>query len=34
MKNGKKHKGVIVHAADEVLGKIILVQSKIWFDEE
>jgi len=34
MKNGKKHKGVIVQAADEVLGKIILVQSETWFDKE
>jgi hypothetical protein len=28
MKNGKKCKGVIVQAADEVLGKIILQQRK------
>lgn len=34
MKNGKKYKGVIVQAADEVLRKIILEQRKTWFDEE
>jgi hypothetical protein len=31
---GKKCQGVIVQAADKVLGKIILEQRKTWFDEE